>query len=167
MHRGRALAGIGLASLRQRAFCLLRRRTFEQRANFSVGLAIFGRRGLWKAVKQGCCGSDVLACPGEVRVGFVVGEDPLVHIMGHGACASTIPAMLDLLINSLVFPDELLSGIIDFQLSCSQLLRPYMGGAAALPPSLMSGLAVGVASPSETLSTCPSEVSAMKHSREG
>jgi len=92
----------------------LRRRVFEQRADFSAGLAIFGCRGLWKAVKQGCCGSDVLACPGEVRVGSVVGEDPLVHIMGRGTCAPTVPATLDLLIDSLVFPDELLSVIIDF-----------------------------------------------------
>ena len=65
-------------------------------------------------MKQGRCGGDVLACPGEVRVGSVIGEDPLVHIMGRGACAPTVPAMFDLLISSLVFPDELLSGIIDF-----------------------------------------------------
>ena len=45
-YRGRALAGVGFTSSRQRAFSLLRRRTLEQRVNFSVGLAILGRRGL-------------------------------------------------------------------------------------------------------------------------
>ena len=49
-YRGHALAGVGLTSSRQRAFCLLRRRTFKQRANFSTGAAILGRRGLRKAV---------------------------------------------------------------------------------------------------------------------
>ena len=45
-HRGHALAGVELASPRQRAFRLLRRRTLEQRANFLAGPAILGRRGL-------------------------------------------------------------------------------------------------------------------------
>ena len=65
-------------------------------------------------MKQCHCGGDVQACLGEVWEGSVVGEDPLVHIMGRGTCAPTVPATLDLLIDSLVFPDELLSGIIDF-----------------------------------------------------
>jgi len=64
-------------------------------------------------MKQGHCGGDVQACLGEVREGSVVGEDPLVHITGRGMCVPTIPATLDLLIDSLVFPDELLSGISD------------------------------------------------------
>jgi len=57
----RALASVELVSPRQRAFRLLRRHTLEQRANFSAGLAILGRRGLWKAMKQGHCSGDVLA----------------------------------------------------------------------------------------------------------
>ena len=35
-HRGRALAGVELASLRQRAFHLLRRRTLKQHANLAI-----------------------------------------------------------------------------------------------------------------------------------
>ena len=46
VHRGRALAGVELASPRQRAFRLLRRCTLEQRTNLVVGLTILGRRGL-------------------------------------------------------------------------------------------------------------------------
>ena len=49
-YQGRALAGVGFASSRQRAFRLLDRRTLEQRANFSTGAAILGHRGLRKAV---------------------------------------------------------------------------------------------------------------------
>ena len=49
--RGRALAGVGFTSSRQRAFRLLRRRTFEQRANFSTGVVILGRRSLRKAMQ--------------------------------------------------------------------------------------------------------------------
>ena len=45
-YRGRALASVGLTSSRQRAFRLLRRRTLEQRAYFTVGPMILGRRGL-------------------------------------------------------------------------------------------------------------------------
>ena len=71
------------------------------------------------AVEQGRCGGDVLACSGEVREGSIIGEDPLVYITGRGACFPTIPATLDLFLDSLVLPDELLSGIIDLQLSCS------------------------------------------------
>ena len=85
----------------------------------TVGLTILGSRGLWKAMEQGRSGGDVLACPGEVREGSVVGEDPLVYITGRGACVPTIPMTLDLLLDSLVLPDEVLSSIIDLQLSCS------------------------------------------------
>ena len=47
---------------------------------------ILGCRRLQKPSEQGCCGSDVLACPGEVWEGFVVLDDPPVHVMGHGTC---------------------------------------------------------------------------------
>ena len=78
-----------------------------------MGPSILGRRGLWKAVKQGRRSGDVLACPGEVREGSVVGEDPLAYITGHGTCVPTVPTTLDLVLDSLVLPDKLLSGIID------------------------------------------------------
>ena len=64
-----------------------------------MGPAILGRRGLWKAVKQGHRSGDVLACLSEVREGPIIGEDPLVYITGCGACVPTISAMLDFLID--------------------------------------------------------------------
>ena len=104
-YRGCALAGVGFASSRQRAFRQLRRRTLEQCANFLAGPTILGRRGLWKAMKQGRRSSDVLACPSEVREGPVVGEDPLVYTTGRGTCVPTISAMLDFLIDLAVLPN--------------------------------------------------------------
>ena len=41
---------------------------------------------------------DVLAYPGEAREGFIIYDDPLVHVVGHGACALTVSMALDLLI---------------------------------------------------------------------
>ena len=78
-----------------------------------VGPTILGRCGLWKAMEQGRCGGDVLACPSEVRKGFIVGDDPLVYIVGHGACVPTVSAAFDLPIHQRVFPNKLLSGLVD------------------------------------------------------
>ena len=86
-YRGRALVGVGFALSRQRTLRLLRRRTLEQRANFSAGAAILGRRGLRKAMQQGGCYGDVLAGSSKVRKGPIIGEDPLVYGAGHGARA--------------------------------------------------------------------------------
>ena len=113
MHRGHALASVELVSSRHRALRLLRRRTFEQRANLSVGPAILGRRGLREAVKQGRRGGDVLACPSKVREGPIIGEDPLVHITGRGACVPTASMAFDLAVDLCVLPYEPLSGLID------------------------------------------------------
>ena len=98
-YRGRALAGVGFTSSRQQAFCLLRRRMLEQRANFSTGAAILGCRGLWKAVQQGRCCGDVLACPSKVRESPIIGDDPPMDITGRGACVPTVSATLDFLID--------------------------------------------------------------------
>jgi len=54
-----------------------------------------------------------------VREGPIISEDPLVYIMGRGACVPTISATLDFLIDLLVLSDKLLSGVIDLQLSSS------------------------------------------------
>ena len=106
------LAGVGFTSSGQRAFRLLRYRTLEQRAYFAVGPMILGRCSLWKAKKQGRCGGDVLACPSEVRKGFIIGNDPSVHIMGHGACAPTVSMAFDLSIDLRVLLNKLLSGFV-------------------------------------------------------
>ena len=94
---------------------------------------ILGRCGLWKAMEQGHCGGDVLACPSEVRKGFIVDDDPSVYVMGHGACAPTISTAFDLLIDLRVFPHKLLSDFIDLPLFSSQLLHPYMRWGRCLP----------------------------------
>jgi len=111
--RGHALAGVELSSPRQRALCLLRRRTHEQRANLMVGPMILGRRGLWKTMEQGRHSGDVLFLPGKAREGFFVGDDPPVLVAGHGACAPTVSAALDLLIELCTFLLKLESRFID------------------------------------------------------
>ena len=87
---------------------------------------ILGRCGPRKAMKQGHCGGDVLACPSEVRKGFIVGDDPSVYVTGHGACAPTISTAFDLLIDLCVLPNKLLSGFVYLLLSGSQLLHPHV-----------------------------------------
>jgi len=47
-------------------------------------------------MEQGRRGGDVLACPDEAREGFIICDDPSVHITGHGACAPTVSMALDL-----------------------------------------------------------------------
>ena len=57
---------------------------------------ILGCRGLWKPPKQGRHDSDVLACPGEVWEGFIILNDPSVHVAGHGTCTPTVSVALEL-----------------------------------------------------------------------
>ena len=40
--------------------------------------------------------SDVLSYPGEVWEGFVILDDPPVHVTGHGARTPTLSVALDL-----------------------------------------------------------------------
>ena len=63
-----------------------------------MGLMILGCHGLWEPSEQGRCGSDVLACPGEVWEGSIVFDDPTVHIVAHGARTPTVSTTLDLLL---------------------------------------------------------------------
>ena len=90
------MATIELASLRQRALGLLCHGMLEQRANLMVGPTILVHRGPRKPMEQGHRSSDVLACPGEVWEGFVVLDDPLVHVVGHGARTPTVSMVLEL-----------------------------------------------------------------------
>ena len=105
-------------------------------------------------MEQGCCGGNVLACPSEVRKGFIIGDDPSVHVTGHDVCASTVFAAFDLSIDLHVLLNKLLSSFVYLPLLGSPLLHPYVR------------LPAGVVSSAETLSTCPSGVPTMKHSRE-
>ena len=113
------LADVKLVSPRQRALGPLRHHTLEQRANLTVGLTILGRRGLWKAMEQGHCGSDVLAHSGKARKGFIVSDDPSVHVMGPGARAPTVSAAFNLSIDLHAFPHKLDSDFLDLLLSDS------------------------------------------------
>ena len=74
-------------------------------------------RGLWKAMEQGCRGGDVLACPDKTREGFIIGNDPSVHVMGHGACAPAVSVALDFLIELRSFLLELESRFLEFLVS--------------------------------------------------
>ena len=91
-----------------------------------VGPTILGRCGLWKAMKQGHCGGNILACPSKVRKGFIIDNDPSVYVTGHGPCAPTVSTAFDLLIDLHVLPNKLLSGFVYFPLPGSQLLHPYV-----------------------------------------
>jgi len=50
-------------------------------------------------MEQGCCSGDVLARSGEVWEGFIISDDPPVHIAGHDARAPVIFVALDLLVS--------------------------------------------------------------------
>jgi hypothetical protein len=63
-----------------------------------VGAAPLRRCGFREPFKQGCHGSDVLACPGEEWGALVVLEDLLIHVAGIGARTPTISATCDLLL---------------------------------------------------------------------
>ena len=118
-------------------------------------------------MKQGHHGGDVLAHTSKAGKGFIIGDDPSVHVMCRGACAPSISTAPDLLIDLLVLLNKLLSGFIYFPLSGLQLLHPYARWGHCSPFGSIAEVACGVTSSSEALSTCPSEVSATKHSREG
>ena len=61
-----------------------------------MGLTILGHRGPQKPSEQSHRGSDVLACPGEVWEGFVILDDPPVHVAGRGARTPTVSVALEL-----------------------------------------------------------------------
>jgi len=92
-------------------------RTLKQRANLMVGPMILGRRGLWKAMEQGHRSGDDLARPGEAREGFIIYDDPPIHVTGHGACVPTVSAAFYLLIELYAFLLKLESRFLDLSLS--------------------------------------------------
>ena len=77
-----------------------------------------------KPLEQGCRGSDILAYPGEVWEGFVVLDDPLVHVVGHGTRTSTVSMALDLLLELRAFLLELESCFFELLVPRPQLLYP-------------------------------------------
>ena len=91
-----------------------------------AGPTILGRCFLGKTMEQGRRSGDVLACPNKARKGFIIGDDPSVHVVGHGACASTVSVALDLPIELRTFLLELESRFIKLSMLGFQLLHPYM-----------------------------------------
>ena len=68
---------------------------------------ILGHHGPRKPLEQGCHSSDVLARPGEVWEGFIVLDDPPVHVVGHGVGTPAVSMALDFLIELRTFLLEL------------------------------------------------------------
>ena len=64
-------------------------------------------------MEQGSGGGDVLACPSKARKGFIICDDPLVHITGHGTCAPTVSMALYLLVELHAFLLELESRFLN------------------------------------------------------
>ena len=75
-------------------------------------------------MEQGHRGSDVQARSDKMREGFIVGDDPSVHVVGHGACAPTISMALDLSLEFRVFLLELESRFLKLLVLGLQLLHP-------------------------------------------
>ena len=72
-----------------------------------MGPMAFGCRGPREPPKQGRRSSDVLTCSGEVWECFIILDDPLVHVAGHGACTPIVSMALDLPIELHTFLPEL------------------------------------------------------------
>ena len=81
---------------------------------------ILGRCGPRKPPKQGRRSSDVLAHPGEVWEGFIVLDDPPVHVTGHGARLPAVYVALELH----TFLLELESCFLELLVPGLQLLHP-------------------------------------------
>ena len=89
-----------------------------------MGPMILGCHGLRKPPEQGCHDSDVLACPGEVWEGFIILNDPSVHVAGHGACMPVVSVALNLLLELCAFLLELESCFFELLVLRPQLLYP-------------------------------------------
>ena len=89
-------------------------------------------------MEQGRRGDDVLACPGEAREGFIIDDDPLVHVVGHGVCTPTVSVVLYLPIELHAFLHELKSCFLDLPVSGFQLLHPHARWGRCLPFGLVA-----------------------------
>ena len=85
---------------------------------------ILGCRRPRKPPEQGHHDSDVLACPGEVWEGFIVLDDPSVHVACHGTRMPTVSVALDLSLELHVFLLELESCFFELLVLRRQLLYP-------------------------------------------
>ena len=68
-------------------------------------------------MEQGHGSGDVLAHPTEARKGFIIGDDPSVHVVGHGTRAHAVSVALDFSIELHAFLLELEACFIDLSVS--------------------------------------------------
>ena len=98
---------------------------------------ILGCRGLWKPPEQGYHGSDILACPGEVWEGFIVLDDPPVHVVSHSARTPTVSVVLNLSPELRAFLLELESCFFELLVLRPQLLYPQVRWRPYIPLDLI------------------------------
>ena len=89
-----------------------------------MGPTILEHRGPWKPPEQGHCDADVLAYLSEVWEGFIILDDPMVHVMSHSTRTLTVSMALDLLIELHTFLLELESCFLELLVSGLELLLP-------------------------------------------
>ena len=85
--------------------------------NLAVGPMILSRHGPQKPMEQGHRSSDVLAHVGEVWEGFIILDDPPVHVTSHGACTPTVSVALHLSLELRAFLLELKSCFLELLVS--------------------------------------------------
>ena len=98
---------------------------------------ILGRRGPRKPLEQGRCGGDVLASPGEVWEGFIILNDPPVHVTSHDACTPTVSMALDLSLELRAFLLELESCFFELLVSRPQLFYLQARWGPCIPLNLV------------------------------
>ena len=99
--------------------------------------------------------------------GFVVLDDPPVHVVGHDTRTLTVSVVLDLSLELRAFLLELESCFFELLVPRPQLLYPQARWGPASTSTLSSRSSIGVAPPSWMLLMYPSGVPAMKHCHEG
>ena len=90
--------------------------------NLTMGTTILRCHGLRKPLEQGHHGNDILARPGEVWEGYIILDDPSVHVTGHGTLAPTVSVALDLSLELRTFLLELESCFFELLVPRPQLL---------------------------------------------
>ena len=88
-------------------------------------------------MEQGRHSSDVLACLGEVWEGFIVLDDPLVHVIGHGTCTATVFVVLDLSLELHAFLLKLESRFLKLLVPGLQLLHLQVRWGLCIPLDLV------------------------------
>jgi hypothetical protein len=72
--------------------------------------------------EQGHGSKNVLACPDKTRETVIILDDPLVHVMGHGARTLTFSMACDLTLELYALLLHLEARVLALLLPCPQLL---------------------------------------------